>query len=101
MFKKCMTGFHITFPNGWTASVQWGPGNYCDNYDESWDKFQDESLASGTAEVAAWHSSAPGDLVESTPFYSHGVGEYMEPLDVLEFINWVSSRRLSDLDDGR
>ena len=25
-------GFQIQFENGWTASVQFGPGNYCDNY---------------------------------------------------------------------
>lgn len=27
-------GFHMTFANGYTASVQFGPGNYCDNYRE-------------------------------------------------------------------
>ena len=25
-------GFHMIFSNGLTASVQWGFGNYCDNY---------------------------------------------------------------------
>ena len=25
-------GFHMTFANGLTASVQWGAGNYCDNH---------------------------------------------------------------------
>ena len=25
-------GFHMTFANGWTVSVQWGAGNYCPNY---------------------------------------------------------------------
>jgi len=24
-------GFQMTFENGWTISVQWGPGNYCEN----------------------------------------------------------------------
>jgi len=24
-------GFHITFDNGWTISVQWGSNNYCSN----------------------------------------------------------------------
>ena len=28
-------GFRMTFPNGWTVSVQWGPGNYCE---KKWDK---------------------------------------------------------------
>ena len=26
-------GFHMTFENGYTVSVQFGKGNYCDNYD--------------------------------------------------------------------
>lgn len=26
-------GFHITFENGWTISVQWGAGTYSDNHD--------------------------------------------------------------------
>jgi hypothetical protein len=49
-------GFHITFKNGWTASVQFGPGNYCSNHDiwefdapknaEVWESYD--------AEVAAW-----------------------------------------------
>jgi hypothetical protein len=25
-------GFHIKFPNGWTISTQFGPGNYCGDY---------------------------------------------------------------------
>jgi len=25
-------GFQMTFENGYTVSVQFGPGNYCDNY---------------------------------------------------------------------
>ena len=33
MFKITQgKGFHMTFANGWTVSVQWGAGNYCQNY---------------------------------------------------------------------
>lgn len=43
-------GFHITFANGITLSVQWNPGNYCS--DRSGERgVHRESL---TAEVAAW-----------------------------------------------
>lgn len=31
----CITagkGFHVTFANGWTVSVQWGGGDYGDHY---------------------------------------------------------------------
>jgi len=52
-------GFHITFPNKWTISVQFGPDNYCNDYgevDQEWrlPKKQDY-WASPDAEVAIWH----------------------------------------------
>ena len=33
MFIKTPMGFQMQFENGWTASVQFGIGNYCDNRD--------------------------------------------------------------------
>jgi hypothetical protein len=42
-------GFHMTFENGWTVSVQWGMGNYGNYYDEEVD-----GMGSTTAEIAAW-----------------------------------------------
>lgn len=54
-------GFHITFPNGYTASIQWGWGNYCDNYDfgdgyKPYEERMRESGAKGSsnAEAAFW-----------------------------------------------
>ena len=49
-------GFQLDFPNGWTASVQWGPGNYCTNRDMQANPFKDDIkfLQSETAEIAAW-----------------------------------------------
>jgi hypothetical protein len=42
-------GFHITFENGWTVSVQFGAGNYCENRNHpDWDG----PVPSRTAEVA-------------------------------------------------
>lgn len=46
-------GFQITFQNGCTVSVQWGPGNYCDNYNSKWDSQRGKlQWQSTTAEVA-------------------------------------------------
>lgn len=42
-------GFHMKFANGYTVSVQWGWGNYCDNRDMS---PVDNSCIN--AEVAVW-----------------------------------------------
>ena len=53
----CKKGFHVTFANGWTVSVQFGPSNYSDNYDRV-AGYKDEvwcgEKGSSCAEVAVW-----------------------------------------------
>jgi hypothetical protein len=49
-------GFKVTFGNGVTVSVQFGPGNYCGNYNLS---YKDRPLTDGEfkckdAEIAIW-----------------------------------------------
>ena len=43
-------GFQMTFENGWTVSVQFGNGNYCENRFAT-DHERGESV---DAEIAAW-----------------------------------------------
>lgn len=58
MFRITMgKGFQMTFENGLTVSVQWGDGNYCDNYS----KYgimdipaREIDLKSSNAEIAVW-----------------------------------------------
>ena len=63
MFRSCRNkGFHMTFENGWTISVQWGRENYCE---------QVENEADGThlakdAEIAAWHVDGTDLLIEDS-----------------------------------
>ena len=52
-------GFQMTFGNGITVSLQWGPGTYCDNKMRGYEE-KDEELSSSTVEIAAfrdgeWH----------------------------------------------
>jgi hypothetical protein len=47
-------GFGLTFENGWTISVQFGPGNYGSNHDADFRAFEKEGAKSDTAEIAAW-----------------------------------------------
>ena len=56
-------GFHMTFENGYTISVQFGSGNYCDNRHLAWDAPIEPSK---TAEIAIWPEG--GDLIE----FPHG-----------------------------
>jgi hypothetical protein len=93
MFKVTRgKGFQITFPNGWTASVQWGIGNYCDHHMEPFDTEREKVLAaqgSTTAEVAA--ISPEGKLVD---LLGRGdtVAGWLSPAEVLAFLTMVAGR---------
>jgi len=45
-----IAGFHITFGNGYTLSVQFGTGNYCENRSER--PFHGQSVTCENAEIA-------------------------------------------------
>ena len=86
-------GFHITFANGYTASVQWGPGNYCNNYGGSFAHMQEAGEnGSATADIAAWKGNS--DMLPlPEPFSDYGdtVAGWQSPEQVLAFLTWVSS----------
>jgi len=82
-------GFHITFANGWTISVQFGGGNYCDNYNFPFgEERQQYSMESSTAEVAYFNQNG---VMES-----FGNGDQVEgrqtPTQVLELMNMVAAK---------
>src|SRR5262245_38291883 len=83
-------GFHVTFDNGWTVSVQFGGGNYCDNYNEPIGGHHlnpaYELPLSGTAEIAAW--PAEGEWYD---FGGDTVAGYKTPAEVLAFMQEIAS----------
>jgi hypothetical protein len=84
-------GFHIGFENGYTISVQFGPGNYCDNYDM---RIGHEDGAAGkrgsmTAECAV--ISPQGNLIE-LPGCSDSVTNRSSPAEVLELMKWTAAQ---------
>ena len=81
------SGFHITFENGWTVSVQFGGGNYCDNYDHDV-MSQDPVPPSANAEVAAW--PVKGDWYRFKD--GDSVRGYMTPAEVLAFMNEIAAK---------
>lgn len=88
MFKVTRNkGVHFTFENGWTVSVQWGGGNYCDNYDAEIGR-NIEVPPSTTAEVAAWASD--GNLITLSDGYT--VMGHQTPEQVLALMNDIASR---------
>ena len=96
MFKiTAGRGFQITFANGWTVSVQWGTGNYCENRTVAITRFTDwetvdrEVGAEGCpdAEIAAWKSDG-----KWFDFGSDEVAGHQTPASVAAFIAQIAAR---------
>lgn len=91
-------GFHITFDNGWTVSVQFGKGNYADNYNHP-EFLPEKDIDSTTAECAAW--GPKGVMVNMPDFmysdpnqgYEDKVSNRSTPAQVLQLLNWAASQK--------
>lgn len=87
-------GFYITLKNGYTVSVQFGYGNYCDhhhNYSRIDESFLDHgkrlgALGSSTAEIAIIKPNG-----EFYPICGNDVSGYQTPEDLIEIINMASN----------
>ena len=88
-------GFQITFENGWTVSVQFGSGNYCENRWTRKDLFDlydplSHDVSSKDAEVTRWYGEKD-DMDEPTG--------YMSPDDVAKYI--AKTAKLEAINDTR
>ena len=76
----------MTFENGWTISVQWGYGNYCDNRSMLKSDFNNTTdLECETAEIAIWD--------KNNNWFGFGTDEvkgYCSPDEVADWITKVS-----------
>ena len=86
-------GFHITFENGWTVSVQFGRGNYSDNYDWQGAGYEgpvenEQAPKSRTAEVAIWPNG--GEMSELP--CGQTCGNRYSPEQVLALLNETAAR---------
>jgi len=76
-------GFKITFANGNTISVQWGPMNYCEpSAKHDW--------GAENVEVAAWDKDQNWHN-----FGCDQVDGWRTPEQVLEFMNFVANNKLN------
>lgn len=87
-------GFQITFENGWTVSVQFGPGNYCDNYGREGGKEEEASGSEGstTAECAIWNREGKWMSVDLEGQSGETCSNRSTPREVLKFLNWAASQ---------
>ena len=101
MFKiTSEKGFHLTFENRVTISVQWGFGNYCENrWKENVDT-KKEFLTSKNAEVAIWDED---DMWLTKECFLDLYGEqldndvkgYVTADEVADIIQWCKNKEVS------
>lgn len=86
-------GFGITFANGWSVSVQWGPGNYCDNYGMriGKDDLRAGEDGSNTAECAIIDQEHNFTNIAALGL-EHGVSNRSTPDEVAAIIAWAVSQ---------
>lgn len=95
-------GFHIQFNNGYTVSVQFGPGNYCDHYDRSITHESEQCGKEGStqAEVAAWGRDGKFINLETFRADNGEVEGYKSAAEVLEILNKVSGLEAQEANHG-
>ena len=79
-------GFKITFDNGYTVSVQFGPGNYSSNYNLSKLDNMGKPMNATLAETALLDPD--GNFVQ---YKDDDVQGYQSPADVLALMNYAAS----------
>lgn len=73
-------GFWMTYANGWTVSVQFGLGNYCENRDGT-------EMKSRDAEIAAWDRDGNWYRFENDDVKGH-----VTPEEATEFMALIASK---------
>jgi hypothetical protein len=82
-------GFHMYFANGHLVSVQWGPGNYCDYYDDVLTRPENEPFQKYVARLGAEGSDTAEIMAPSADYaipndeWKDSVEGYLAPEDVL------------------
>ena len=97
-FHKGPMGFQIDMENGWTVSVQFGIGNYCNNRSGRGNPFTDiaEFIDCSDAEIAAWRTDSRGEGkgASTQEWYLFEDGEQVKgwqtPAKVLRFMNLIA-----------
>ena len=89
-------GFQLQFTNGYTVSVQFGPGNYCDVRGTDFSAPEKTSRwSSQTAEVAAFLTDRVKgshiDYISIDGFTSNDVTGWLSTDEVAEFISKVAA----------
>ena len=102
-------GFQITFENGYTVSVMFGAGNYCEHrYNQDvepilgatvpvWNRHSSEDaevavLGPDDEFVLGWPGCPEGDEGDTVYRYAFQVRGWVTPADVLELMSWAAAQ---------
>ena len=99
-------GFHIKFENNVNVSVQFGFGNYCENYrGKNTNRLGSKSK---DAEVAIWYQTSEGRhwitrrYCEENDIDVDDVIPHQSPAEVLKILIWASSQaKIEEVEDER
>ena len=83
-------GFHITFRNGVTVSVQFGGGSYCQNYNDNIVP-NPEDKTCVNAEIAIWDKTGRWLTKEFRPDINDDVIGWVLPDEVLKALIWAEA----------
>ena len=84
------TGFHVTFENGVTVSVQFGPANYCENKKLDILENYDIKLSCENAEVAIFIKNGKWITKEYKDAGDEILG-WVGVEEVLKILNWAKN----------
>jgi hypothetical protein len=92
-------GFTLRLPNGWTVSVQIGPGGYHSNrhfglLDITPDEAAREAGATGSHDMEIYIIDAHDRLVEIPSNHPQTVEAYADSGRLLELLNWAASHKV-------
>lgn len=87
-------GFRMEFANGWTASVQFGAGNYCEHEFRKGEPSDFSTAGGNDSERTYCHESTDAECWAIGP---NGLGEgnpqgYLSADEVLKFLNDTAGR---------
>lgn len=87
-------GFHITFNNGWKISVQFGPGNYCDNYDCRIGIDDEKAGREGSSDAECAIFNNKNIMIKPKRLnWDDTVKGYMKSNEILKLMNWISKQK--------
>ena len=83
------SGFHIRFANGWSVSVLFGPGNYCDNENMKIGRDDEKAGRKGSRNAECALIDPDGNLVHREE-WGDSVSNRSTPAEVLALLNEAS-----------